>query len=256
MKIYYYIMFFIIGSCFGSYFGVLGLRIPREEKTFNSRSHCENCGHILKWYELIPIFSYFIQNGKCRYCHKKLSLFYPFLEISTGLLFAVSYYSYNFSYELLIALVIISLFMLVVVSDLTYLMIPDRFILTAGILIFIFKVLEKGIINGLIQLGYGLICFVGMYLIMLLGNKIFKKETLGGADIKLMFLVGLTLDPLLAIVVLFFSSITALPVSLYILFKKNDHVIPYGPFIIFALLVVNFTKLNIIEIFEKIISLF
>ena len=256
MKIYYYIMFFIIGSCFGSYFGVLGLRIPREEKTFNSRSHCENCGHILKWYELIPIFSYFIQNGKCRYCHKKLSLFYPFLEISTGLLFAVSYYSYNFSYELLIALVIISLFMLVVVSDLTYLMIPDRFILTAGILIFIFKVLEKGIINGLIQLGYGLICFVGMYLIMLLGNKIFKKETLGGADIKLMFLVGLTLDPLLAIVVLFLSSITALPVSLYILFKKNDHVIPYGPFIIFALLVVNFTKLNIIEIFEKIISLF
>ena len=93
-----------------------------------------------------------------------------------------------------------------------------------------------------------------MYLIMLLGNYLFKKESLGGADIKLMFLVGLTLDPMLAIVVLFLSSIIALPVSLIILVKNKEHVIPYGPFIMLGLLIVNFTKLNIKEIFLKFIN--
>ena len=69
-----------------------------------------------------------------------------------------------------------------------------------------------------------------------------------------MFLVGLTLDPMLAIVVLFLSSIIALPVSLIILVKNKEHVIPYGPFIMLGLLIVNFTKLNIKEIFLKFIN--
>ena len=94
-----------------------------------------------------------------------------------------------------------------------------------------------------------------MYLIMLLGNHIFKKESLGGADIKLMFLVGLTLDPMLAIIVLFLSSIIALPVSLIILLKNKEHVIPYGPFIVLGLLIVFYTKYDIRLIFEKLLTM-
>lgn len=250
-----YIFMFIIGTCLGSYYGVLGLRIPRGEKTVNSRSHCENCGHILKWYELIPIFSYLFQGGKSRCCHTKLSIMYPLLEFGTGLLFLVSYHSFDLSYNLIIALTLVSLFMLVIVTDLNYLMIPDRFIVIPSIIIFICKVLDKGIINALIQIGYGIICFIVMYLIMLLGNYIFKKESLGGADIKLMFLVGLTLDPMLAILVLFLSSVIALPVSLIIFFKNKEHVIPYGPFIVLGLLIVFYTKYDIRLIFEKLLTM-
>ena len=145
--------------------------------------------------------------------------------------------------------------MLVIVTDLNYLIIPDRFIIVPSIIIFICKVLDKGIIDGLIQIGYGIICFIVMYLIMLLGNHIFKKESLGGADIKLMFLVGLTLDPMLAIIVLFLSSIIALPVSLIILLKNKEHVIPYGPFIVLGLLIVFYTKYDIRLIFEKLLTM-
>jgi len=130
---------------------------------------------------------------------------------------------------------------------------PDSFILIPSIIIFIIKIMELGLLGGLIQLGYGVLTFILMYLIMLFGNKIFKKESLGGADIKLMFLVGLTLDPMLSIIVIFLASIIALPVSIFLLLKKKEHIIPFGPFLVFGLLVVFFLKLNIVEIFNKLL---
>ena len=256
MQIYYYFMFFIFGSCLGSFYNVLGMRLPNSESIIKPKSHCTKCKHELKWYELIPLFSFIIQKGKCRCCKTKLSLFYPFIEFSTGVLFVVSYYSFGFSLELITSLILVSLFMVVIVSDLSYLIIPDSFIIVPSVLIFIIKVIQNGFVNGLIQIGYGIICFLFMYLVMLLGNKLFKKESLGGADIKLMFLVGLILNPMLAVVVIFLASIIALPISLFLLIKNNEHVIPFGPFIVLGMLIVYFTKLNITEIFEKLLTIF
>lgn len=256
MQTYYYIMFFILGLLFGSYFNVLGIRIPRKESVTFSRSHCENCNHVLKWYELIPILSFIIQKGKCSNCHEKLSFLYPFTEITTGLLYLVAYHSFGFSYELIIALTLISTFTIIIVSDLTYLIIPDRFIIIPCIIVIFTYLFAKGINYTIVQILYGGLAFSIMYLIMLLGNKLFQKESLGGADIKLMFLVGLTLDPLLIVIVLFLASIIALPVSLFLLIKNKEHVIPYGPFIMIGLLIVFFTKLNIEEIFQRILTLF
>lgn len=249
-------MFFIIGICLGSFYNVLGMRIPLKQSIIKPKSHCENCKHELKWYELIPILSFFIQKGKCRVCKTKLSLFYPIIELSTGILFLVSFYSFGFSLDLIIALLLVSLFMVVIVSDISYLIIPDSFILIPSIIIFIIKIIQGGLISGIIQLLSGIVCFIFMYLIMLLGNKLFKKESLGGADIKLMFLIGLTLDPMLAIIVIFLASIIALPISLLLLIKNKEHVIPFGPFLVLALLIVYFTKTNIKEIFENILLLF
>lgn len=256
IDVYYYVMFFIIGACFGSFYNVLGVRIPRGENVLISRSHCENCHKTLSWYELIPIISFIIQKGKCRNCKSKLSSFYLFTEFFTGILFAVSYHSFHISFDLIIALTLISTFILIIVSDITYLIIPDRFIIVPSIIIFIVYFIQKGMIASIIQVGYGLSSFGLMYLIMILGNKIFNKETLGGADIKLMFLVGLTLNPMLSIIVIFTASFIALPISLFLLFKNDEHVIPYGPFLMIGLLLVYFTKLNIIEIFEKTLNLF
>ncbi len=249
-------MIFIFGLCFGSFYNVVALRTPNGESINKPRSHCPYCGKFLKWYELIPVLSFVIQKGKCRSCHHKLSLFYPFIELGTAILFTVSYYSFGFSYELIIALTLVSVFMLVIVSDLTYLIIPDRFIFVPAIVIILVNFLNLGIKGGLIQIGYGILAFLIMYLIMLLGNFLFKKESLGGADIKLMLLAGLALDPMLAIVVIFLASFIALPVSIFLLIRNNDHVIPFGPFITLSILTVYFTKLNIREIFEKILTFF
>ena len=256
MKMYCYIMFFIIGTIFGSFYNVVGSRIPKGESITKPGSHCEYCNHPLSWYELIPILSFIFLKGKCKNCGKKLSFFYPFSELTTGLLFLVSYHSFGLSLDLIISLTLVSTFVVVLVSDLTYLMIPDRFIVIPSIIIIIITFIQKGIINSLIQIGYGVIGFIFMYLVMLLGNKLFNKESMGGADIKLMFLVGLVLDPLLSIVVIFLASAIALPVSLFLLLKNKEHIIPYGPFLMIGLLIVYFTKLNIIDIFNKLLTIF
>ena len=256
MKIYYYIVFFIMGTIFGSFYNVLGTRIPKGESIVKPGSHCEYCNHELSWYELIPILSYIFLKGECKNCHHKLSLLYPFTEIACGLLFLVSYHSFGFKLDLLISLILVSTFIIIIVSDLNYLIIPDRFIIIPSILIIIIDLFQIGVIDTLIQIGYGILGFILMYLIMLLGNRLFKKESLGGADIKLMFLIGLVLDPMLTIVVLFLASFIALIPSIYLLLKNKEHIVPYGPFLMIGLLIVYFTKLNIIEIFEKILKIF
>ena len=236
MEVLYLIIFFILGSLFGSFFTVIGLRLPKNENFTTSHSHCDTCGHELKLYEMIPIFSYLIQKGKCRYCKEKIDILSTIIELFTGILFAVSYYSFGFSYDFLIGLGIISLLMIVIVSDLTYLIIPDEVLIFFSIYFLIFQFLNLGLTGGLIKLASGLFLFSLMYVIMLLGNKVLKKECLGGGDIKMMFVFGLILDPLLGTFSVFLGSLIALPISLILLKKEKEKVIPFGPFLLLALI--------------------
>ena len=178
--IYYIVIFFILGTIFGSFYHVVGYRLPKGESIVTPKySYCPNCHKRLKSWELIPILSYLFQGGKCKNCGSKISIFYPFIELITGLLFAVSFYSFGFSYELIISLVLVSLFSIVIVSDLTYMIIPDEVTLTCSIIIVAVNFLNLGLKGGLLQLGSGILTFLIMYLILLLGNFIFKKESLG-----------------------------------------------------------------------------
>ena len=83
-----------------------------------------------------------------------------------------------------------------------------------------------------------------MYIIMLFGNFIFKKETLGGGDIKMMFVFGLVLHPIIGIFSIFLSSLLALPISIILLWKKNQNLIPFGPFLIIGSAILYFTKIT------------
>lgn len=245
MNIYIFI-FFILGTILGSFYAVIGYRLPKNESIIKPKhSYCDNCYKKLAWYELIPIISYIIQLGKCRKCHEKIPIIFPFIEIVTGSLFAVSYYSFGISYELLISLVLVSLFSIVIVSDLIYMIIPDEVTYTCAIIIAVINFFNLGIKGGLFQLGSGVITFLTMYLIMLLGNSIFKKETLGGADIKLMLIAGLVLEPILGIMVIFLASAIALPVSIIIYITSREHALPFGPFIVASILLLFLLKIDI-----------
>ena len=246
MEYYYLVVFTIIGMVMGSFYQVIGERLPKGESLVKPKySYCPNCKKRLKWYELIPVFSYIIQLGKCRTCKKEISPMYPFVEIVTGALFAVSYYSFGISYELLISLTLVSFFSIVIVSDLTYMIIPDEVTLITALIIIVVNFLNLGIKDGFIQLGYGLITFGFMYLIMLFGNFLFKKESLGGADVKLMVLSGLVLHPVLAVLVIFIASCIALPISLVILLTDKEHMIPFGPFLVAAMIFLYFLKIDL-----------
>lgn len=250
MNILYLIMFFILGTVFGSFFNVLAIRIPKKESIIRPGSHCEKCGHKLKWYELIPILSFIFQKGKCTSCKTQLSLLYPFSELALGLLFMISYYSFGFSYELIISIILSSVMILVTVSDLTYLMIPDRFIFIPIILVLIIKLIFLGMKAFLLSIFSGFLCFLIMYLIMKFGEFIFKKECLGGADVKLMILSGVTLEPFLSLLVIIIASFIALPVSLLLLFKHKENIIPFGPFLVIGILIIFFLKLDTMSIVE------
>ena len=86
--------------------------------------------------------------------------------------------------------------------------------------------------------------FALMYTIMIIGNKVLKKECLGGGDIKMMFVFGLILDPLLGTLSIFLGSFIALPISLLLLYKNEEPAIPFGPFLLVALAIIYFTKLT------------
>ncbi len=248
MRVVYIVCFFIIGAVMGSFYNVLGLRIVRKESIIKPKSHCEKCGHVLAWYELIPIFSFIFLKGKCRNCKTKLSYLYLFSEFFCGVLFAISFYSFGFTPSLIISITLSSLLIIVTVCDITYMIIPDRFIVVSGVIILLTKLIYFGLNSFLTSFAFGLISFAVMYLIMKMGDYIFKKETLGGADVKLMFIVGICLEPFLSLLVIIIASMIALPISLVLLVKEKEHAIPFGPFILVGTMIVFLTKLDSIKI--------
>lgn len=240
----YIILFFILGTLMGSFYTVVGLRLPKNESFVYSRSRCDQCKHELSFLDMVPIISYLFLGGKCRYCKSKIDILSTIIEIFTGVLFAVSFYSYSFSIDLLIALGIVSLLIIVLVSDLTYLIIPDEVLIFFSIYFIIFQFINIGFINTIYHIFVGLFLFLVMYSIMILGNKLFKKESMGGGDVKLMFLFGLIMDPLLGVLTIFLGSIFALPVSLLLYCSEHEKVIPFGPFLLIAFAFLYFAKIT------------
>ena len=174
-----YIYLFILGTIFGSFYTVIGLRRPVNESIIKPRSHCENCQHFLKWYELIPLFSYIIQKGKCRYCGEKISVIYPLIELLTGSLFSLSYFIYGFTFNTLISLFLVSLLVIIYVSDFKYFIILDGPLIILGILILGTKFLLGGIESVLTSILAGVLLMGVMFAIKFLGDRIFKRESLG-----------------------------------------------------------------------------
>ena len=126
MKIYFTIVFFLLGTILGSFYNVVGYRLCKNESIIKPGSHCPKCNHKLSFLELIPVLSYIFLKGRCKVCKEKISLFYPLIELFTGLLFATCFYSFGFSYDLIIGLALVSLLSIVIVSDVNFYIIPDE----------------------------------------------------------------------------------------------------------------------------------
>ena len=243
MDIMYLIIFFLLGCVLGGAYTVLGNRLAVNDYLFFPYRF-DNCGHKLSFLESVPIISYLFLKGTCSSCHKKIDSMEILMEIFTGILFSVAFYSFGFSYELLIALGIVSLLIIVTVSDLNYLIIPDEVLVFFILYFIIVQFFSLGIVDTCYHILTGVFLFLLMYFIMWLGEKILKKESLGGGDVKMMFLFGLVLDPLLGTVTIFLGSFLALPMSLFLLYRNNEKMIPFGPFLLLAFTFIYFTKLT------------
>lgn len=245
MEIYYALSFFLIGIILGSFYNVVGYRLPKGESLLFPPSHCPNCNHRLTPIELIPIFSFLLQGGKCKNCHKKIPSFYPFFEFMTGLLFMLSFLVFGFSLDLLIALTFVSMSLIIIISDYQYMIISDE-VLVVSIIIFSVLIYFQSELNGLFN-SYinGFSALIFMFCLKKFGDFLFKKESMGGGDIKLMFIMGMVLDFPIAILSVFLASFLGLPISLIILKqKKEEHIIPFGPFLVIASLIFLFAKID------------
>lgn len=252
MDIYYMIVFFIFGTIFGSFYNVVGDRLPEGKSIVKPSSHCPKCNHKLTPLELIPIFSYLLQKGKCKNCGSKIPIMHPLFELVSGLLFALAYFSFKLTPQLLIALTFISILLIIFISDIEYMIIPDEILIVGIVALAIEKFFIFGIQNVLYSLLDGVICFVLMFLLKLLGDFLFKKESMGGGDIKLLFVFGFVLGWPMAIISIFIGSIIGLPLSLIVIAKNLSHEIPFGPLLSLGAVIILLLQINI----EKVLNLF
>lgn len=244
MEIYYIICFFIFGTIFGSFFQVVGERLPKEKSILYPPSHCSNCNQKLGPSELIPIFSYIFQKGRCKHCRCKLSILFPLFEFATGLLFALACFTFGFTIDLIIPIIFISMLLIIYVSDFKYFIISDEVLIVGGLLIILSTFIINGVSAGFSAIFHGVIAFIVMYLLKLFGDFVFKKESMGGGDIKLMFIFGLVLGAPMSILSIFIGSFIGIPLSIGILSQKKEHIIPFGPLLNTGALIILFTGLN------------
>ena len=98
MEIFYIIIFFLLGLIFGSFFTVVGSRIPKNKGFISGRSECDKCHHELALKDMVPLLSYILLKGRCRYCNGKIDSLSTYMELFTGILFSLSYFVFGFSY--------------------------------------------------------------------------------------------------------------------------------------------------------------
>ena len=254
MELYIYIIIFIFGSIMGSFLYVLAVRLSNNESILWPSSHCHNCGHRLKWYELIPVISYIIQRGKSRCCKTRIPASYLVVEVVTGILYMVSYHSFEFSYEFIISLVFISSLIVVIVSDIEYMIILDEVLAIGAIIIILLELLFFGLDYTVHYIVSGILAFGTMFVIKLIGDRLFKKESMGGGDIKLMFLFGIVIGYALSICDIFLATFIAFPVAIFVLFSRKDNLIPFGPFLAMGAILIHISKIEFNSIIDFLIK--
>lgn len=228
--------FFVYGLVFGSFYNVLGLRVPKGESIVNPPSHCPTCDRRLTLLDLVPVFSYVFLRGKCRGCGTKISPIYPMMELITGVLFAFAYLHFGWSWELAVALLFYSLLVVLTVSDLAYMLIPDKFLLFFGIPLVLLRIVEPLDPWWDSYLGAA----IGFILLLLIA--IISRGGMGGGDIKLFLVIGIVLGTVHSLVVLGLASVIGLIFGLISLrLTKNGRKtpIPFGPSIALAAVIVH-----------------
>jgi leader peptidase (prepilin peptidase) / N-methyltransferase len=223
-----YILIFLTGLILGSFYNVVGLRVPQKESIAAPRSACPSCGHPLSPLELVPVLSYVFLKGKCRECQSRISCLYPIMELVTGILFVTAPILLGWSAELLVAWTLISLLVIIFVTDIVYMLIPNK-ILLFFTLLFITLHLFIPLIPWWEALAGASVGFLIPFLI-----AVFSKGGMGGGDIKLFSLIGLAIGVKGVLLTLMFSTLLGAVFGLAGLVAglvKRGEPMPFGPFI-------------------------
>lgn len=226
----------ITGIIIGSFLNVCIYRIPREESIVFPSSHCTSCGTGLRSWDLVPVFSYLFNRGKCRYCGEKISPQYPIIEVLNGLLYLLLYLQFGLSVRFITFAIITSILLIITIIDYKTLTIPNGLvllILTISLAYQTYQSFNNQSLSLLLSpllsmfLGGGILLFIAVV----------TKGAMGGGDIKLMGALGLLLGIKYTVLTLFLSFVVGGIISVILLIskiKKRGQAIPFGPFIALA----------------------
>lgn len=238
-----YLIAFIFGAIVGSFLNVCIYRIPKGLSIIKPSSYCPFCKKPIRFYDNIPILSYILLRGRCRSCGRRISIKYPIVEFLNATLYVITLqrFSPEPSWHLLVYFIFLSSLIVITFIDLEYQIIPDRITLPGIPLGLImgstilpdpfFRTNLLGFKSSIIgvMLGGGL-----FYLAATLGRSIFKKEAMGGGDVKMMAMIGGFLGWKGVLLTTFLGSLSGSIVGISLILLKGRQwgsTIPFGPYL-------------------------
>lgn len=219
----------LFGLTLGSFLNVCALRWPRDESVVSPRSRCPGCGSAIAWYDNAPVLSWLLLRGRCRRCGERISFQYPVTELATGLIWAGMVLLHGPEWEALRGALFLTILLGITISDARFYIIPDQFTLGGLVLGLALAFATPAIAWPAAFVGAG----VGLGLLWFVawaGEKAFKKEAMGGGDIKMMAMVGAFLGWPGVLLTVFLGSFLGAavfgPISL-----KTGKLVPFGIFL-------------------------
>jgi leader peptidase (prepilin peptidase) / N-methyltransferase len=231
----------LFGLLVGSFLNVCSLRWPQEESVVSPPSHCPRCGEAVRWYDNVPVVSWLVLRGRCRWCRGPISVQYPLVELATGLVWAGVFAAHGATWEALRGVAFLTVLFGISLSDARFYIIPDEFSLGGTVLGLAMSFLPGGV--GPLQSALGAAVGYGaLWLVAVGGTWAIKRlfpgrleeagvdQAMGGGDIKMMAMVGAFVGSWGVVETVFIGSVLALlvfgPVA-----SLSKRLIPLGVFL-------------------------
>ncbi len=248
------IIFFLFGIVIGSFLNVCMIRIPNKESIVKVPSHCMSCGYHLKWYDLIPLFSWLFLRGRCRKCGEKISPQYPIIEAINGVMYVLIFVrfgvdsTFDFVSSIIFCLIFSALLVLTVIDWNTY-EIPLGINIFIGVLGIVYTVIDY---NNWLEHVIGLVAVsIPLLLILLISNG----RAIGGGDVKLMAAAGLLLG--WKCIILAFVVACVLGSIIHIIRMKvsgEGKVLAMGPYLSLGIMIAVFFGEYIIKMYMQLLG--
>ena len=262
MEIFLPIFVFVMGLIVGSFANVCIYRMPRNLSIIRPGSHCTGCNAPIAAMDNIPLFSFLILGGKCRHCGHKIGWRYPLVELTNTLLYLLAYLMVMRAPQnlplLVVAAYLSTVFLIIFFIDLDFRIIPDSLTLSGiviGFLVSFIPGMPIKPVDSLIGLVAGGLLFLA---IAEAGDRIFKKESMGGGDIKLAAMLGAFLGWKNVLLLLVIASLLGSIIGIALLAraknKESARTIPFGPFLVVAGLVTFYWGPSIIASYLNLIG--
>lgn len=228
--IYIYVLTGLLGLVMGSALNCLSMRLARGEKwSGNSRSVCVRCGHPLSALDLIPLVSWLALGGKCRYCKAPISGRYPATEALLAVIYISLLWRFGLTVHTLCAAVLCSCLFCLSLVDLETQIIPDRFLVIPAVVRIVELLAEGGFSALLSGVWPGLVIGGGVLILSLIMDKVLKKDTMGGGDIKLLAVLGMFLSFPECLLMVMIACVIGIVMASVLMKVNSETPFPFGP---------------------------